>query len=101
MNVCKAEMKFAALTIFATGEDGYHPNKKHDNGFDPREDDVCEQIQRDNNEDFERVCCGNYPEKFPYKKTASRDCCNDRTYDVNNLQCCKGSLTYVGDICQA
>lgn len=99
-NVCKAELKFAAVTIAAAGMDGYSASKKHDNGFDAREEGKCEAAQRDTTEDFERECCGSYPEKFPYKRTASRGCCNDRTFDVNNLQCCKSSLTYVGDICQ-
>jgi len=101
VNVCKAEMKFATVAIFATSLDGYSSTKQHRSGFDAREEGSCDQLQKDTFEDFERTCCGAYPNRFPYKKTAGRDCCNDRTYDVNNLQCCKGTLTYVGDLCQA
>ena len=46
--------------------------------------------------DFE--CCGQYPERFPYKAlvddkgAASRKCCKDQLYQAYNQQCCYGDI---------
>ena len=34
-------------------------------------------------------CCGDYPFRFPYKTlNGERGCCQKRTYNTNNLNCC-------------
>ena len=80
--------------------DGYGPEKRHNNGFDNRGEGNCEQLVNPNNEDFELMCCGDYPNRFPYKHSESRGCCHGKTYNMWNFQCCdNGGLKAFGNVC--
>lgn len=37
----------------------------------------------------EKQCCGTIPNRFPYKMSDSRKCCEGKTYDANLYQCCQ------------
>lgn len=39
-------------------------------------------------EQEESMCCGEYPHRFPHKKTATKKCCGSKAYDGGLLQCC-------------
>merc|ERR1711879_365979 len=37
----------------------------------------------------EKLCCGGYPNRFPYKTLdGARSCCGSRTYNTNTMNCC-------------
>lgn len=36
-------------------------------------------------------CCGEYPERFPYRAGESKACCGSMTYNPKILQCCPGN----------
>lgn len=43
-------------------------------------------------------CCGEYPNRFPYKTNqGSRMCCGDKTYDSSLFECCaSGNIAAIG-----
>ena len=50
----------------------------------------------------DKQCCGEYPNRFPYRTSSEGDgvvnraCCNGKTYDSNNMICCSdGSIQLV------
>jgi len=64
---------------------------KHDNGFDP--DVECTNIHF-GGVDYEKKCCGEYPEtRSPYKDWKGRGCCGTRTYNGFLNQCCADGET--------
>ena len=57
----------------------------HSNGFDVN--DSCPIKQ---GEFSEKECCGQYPERFPFKTSNGvRGCCGQRTYDSQMYKCCE------------
>lgn len=34
-------------------------------------------------------CCGEYPERFPYKPETGKACCGSTSYNTNIMECCK------------
>ena len=37
-------------------------------------------------------CCGEYPERFPYKNMgANRKCCGSTTFNPSVMECCSGN----------
>jgi len=39
---------------------------------------------------YDRVCCGNYPRKFPYRHSETdRKCCQGKTYNPTFFACCE------------
>merc|ERR1711981_44882 len=44
------------------------------------------------------ACCSSYPNRFPYKlKGGTRDCCVDRTFNTNLMECCtNGNVQLIG-----
>jgi hypothetical protein len=43
-----------------------------------------------------KECCGDYPERFPFKQTGDRGCCQGVTFDTGLFQCCQdGSIEVV------
>jgi len=40
-----------------------------------------------------KLCCGDYPNRFPYKtRQGETQCCVDATYNVNILECCPNDV---------
>merc|ERR1712228_1032508 len=68
-------------------EDSY----QHQNNFNPRSQCTAGSNGGQNGI-FETQCCGNYPDKFPYKTTKDgtpfRGCCGEKTFFVDR-HCCK------------
>lgn len=57
---------------------------RHDRGFDV---DASCPVQ--NGPNSEKLCCGEYPNRKPFKTLGgSRGCCKDRTYNMVFMQCC-------------
>lgn len=71
----------------------------HSSGFTP--DSSC-TINRKPPSD--KLCCGDYPDRFPYRTSSEGDgvvnraCCVNKTYDSDNMVCCNdGSIQIVCD----
>lgn len=66
----------------------YDTNLLHSKGkFDPK--DQCAVVRKP--DDVEKRCCGVYPIRAPYKHVDDRrECCGERTYNAEFLQCCAG-----------
>jgi hypothetical protein len=57
------------------------------NKFDPKSD--CPV--KTNPDQAEKMCCGDYPIRFPYKHlSGKRECCGQHTFNAEFLQCCPG-----------
>jgi len=41
-------------------------------------------------------CCGDYPTRFPYQHSTSRDCCVGKTYNTGLQKCCNGQVMAFG-----
>lgn len=65
---------------------------KHANGFDTTTDCPVKK----GGSSGEKKCCGNYPERFPFRTLGGdRGCCNNRTFNVLSLKCCDdGSIKF-------
>ena len=37
-------------------------------------------------------CCGEYPERFPYKPETGKACCGSTSYNTNIMECCKDKV---------
>jgi len=87
IRACIVEGSFVAnaLEIFVTG--GVIDNtKKHSNGFDPSVECV---VKKNGGGPSNKTCCGNYPDRFPFKtQGGDRKCCGNRTYNSLTLRCC-------------
>lgn len=64
------------------------------------------------NVDFETQCCGDYPERKPFRyetwntnedgttqTVSQRRCCGDKTYDPYSKDCCDHEIVDIGGIC--
>ena len=94
--ICKIEMNFVRQQVILNSE-LIDVNTIHANGFDPLTDPRCNV---ENGFDSDRACCGEYPNRFPYKINArdgtSRQCCGDRTYNDSMYVCCSGEIETLG-----
>ena len=65
-----------------------HENHQIQGSFDP----VAQCLKtpgNGNGADGEPECCGEYPNRFPYKTNqGARMCCGDKTYDSSLFECC-------------
>ena len=84
---CVVENYFIIKTLhlFLKGVE-FNPKLKHSLGFfDPRADCPIKQGRGDS----ERLCCGEYPVRFPYKTLGGeRGCCVNKTFSTTRLHCC-------------
>ena len=80
--ICKIEMNFARQLILIPINPESNDDTIHAKGFDPLTDPRCSV---ENGFDSDKACCGDYPNRFPYKINArdgtSRQCCGDKTYN--------------------
>jgi hypothetical protein len=84
------ENLFALLVVSGTGTDV--ETYSHRFGFDPSTDVGCPVKKGTKGSGPEKECCGQYPERFPYKTLGGeRACCGSRTYQVAILNCCDGN----------
>jgi hypothetical protein len=94
--VCKVEMNFARQMIIKKTE-LVVLDTLHANGFDPLTDASCEV---EAGFDSGKNCCGDYPNRFPYKTNArdgsGRQCCGSKTYNDQLFQCCADNVENLG-----
>ena len=46
------------------------------------------------------LCCGSYPDRFPYKtKGGERHCCGAKTFNSQFFTCCDQESSEIGLIC--
>lgn len=87
---------------------------KHSNGFNPSHNAGCPVKQYDTpvlptvfdnevgngggnggsnggwNEESEKICCGSYPVRFPFRTmNGERACCGEKTFNTQLLSCCE------------
>jgi len=91
--ICRVEGWFTQNIMLLFFQQGILPNTalyKHDNGaFDPSTECVVQKGPAS-----EKSCCGEYPERFPFKtQDGSRQCCGGRTYNAQLLNCCEDGTT--------
>lgn len=74
----------------------YEDTYLHSNGFNNEE---CEAP--DTTRTGEMDCCGYYPRRFPYGKSSSKQCCeNKKIYNFYTHECCDdGDTVRFGDMC--
>ena len=42
------------------------------------------------NEESEKICCGSYPVRFPFRTmNGERACCGEKTFNTQLLSCCE------------
>lgn len=91
--VCIVEGAFVTkiLDVFFHGAP-FDASFKHSMGFDPEES--C-QVQVGGV--GERECCGDYPNRSPYRSmNGNRDCCNGKTFSTERYSCCRdGTINIV------
>ena len=75
----------------------FDPAFSHDNGWDPSLNCPIVHNGSCRHGDCEIQCCGQYPNRFPFKTGDSifRECCVDTVYNSMNKQCCNDG-TIVG-----
>lgn len=94
IRACTIEGSFVAnlLDIFVGGA-SINNNNKHSNGFDQA--NVC-ATKKNGGGPSNKSCCGNYPDRFPYKTVGGdRKCCGTRTYNSLTLKCCDSASSTV------
>lgn len=82
---CKVEGWFVQqYFLYSTSGGLINAANRHENGFDQ---DVGCPIS--SGITSEKACCGEFPERFPYKTyEGARDCCVTHTFNTNLFQCC-------------
>ena len=89
---CKIEGYFVQQLLFFFVQGGQiDQNSMHSNNFDPNVRCPVSQGTKS-----ERECCDQQPLRFPFKTYGDRQCCVNRTYDVNIFQCCADGSLAIG-----
>lgn len=86
-HACIVEGTFVAnlLATLLTPGGSVNDAIKQSNGFDT----TLNCITKTGGAGGEKQCCGNYPNRFPFKTLGGdRACCVDRTFNTNTLNCC-------------
>jgi len=90
--ICRVEGWFLQNILqmyFAQGSQPDVASFSHKNGFEPATGCVVTKGPAS-----EKSCCGDYPERFPFKtQGGNRQCCNGRTYNSQMLSCCEDGTT--------
>lgn len=87
IRACIIEGTFVAalLDIFVSGGI-IEQNHRHKNGFDPAVECI---VKKNGGGPVNKQCCGEYPDRFPFKTVGGdRKCCGRRTYNSLTLKCC-------------
>lgn len=87
IRACIVEGSFLSnlLDAFVNGG-SINQNHLHSNGFDPA---IGCPVKKSGGGPSNKSCCGNYPDRFPYKTVGGdRQCCGNRTYNSLTLKCC-------------
>lgn len=86
IDACTVETNFVFMIFNAQSpSDDENQHKSDGTGFDIEAN--C-PISRGNN--GEKSCCGDYPDRFPYKSFGgTRACCGMGTYDTGIQECCE------------
>jgi len=95
---CYVESHFVRnlLNVFLGGYP-INPENKHSNGFSVGE--KCLITKRGGGKG-ENQCCGDYPERFPFKTNeGERSCCGSKVYNSIVSQCCDPEHSEVGLFC--
>lgn len=99
------ENDFSVAALYGAGG-AFDSTYRHSNGFDPATS--CQTVNgggggaggsggviggtggsSGSTGDNNKVCCGEYPLRFPYHTDGgSRSCCGQKTYDASLLSCC-------------
>jgi len=94
---CRVEMKFSKTYFFLWFDNvidrdngTFEPadqSLKHSNNFDAETECVIDNIRPEGEPD--KLCCGSYPDRFPYTSfNGSRQCCGGKTYSTALFLCC-------------
>jgi len=92
-NLCECDRSFAErLPAAAGGEDGWSgAHHAHYGGFDSRTNCLA-RIQTPGSVEFELECCGEFPDRFPYRvakdKTTGKQCCKNTIFNTDTHDCC-------------
>jgi len=94
IRACTVEGTFVANIVGAfIGGAQINQSYKQSNGFDFA--NVC-VTKKNGGGPANKECCGNYPERFPYKTVGGdRKCCGSRTYNSLTLKCCDSDTSTV------
>jgi len=88
---CKVEGIFVIkiFNLFVAG-DSISDSFKHSNGFDEKVECIVDNCKDDPDRcDPTRVCCGEHPDRFPFKPMGGdRACCAGVAFDASILTCC-------------
>lgn len=84
---CKVEGWFVQQFFLYSANGGViNAAYRHENGFDNGPNAGCPISE---GHQSEKSCCGNYPQRFPFKTyDGARDCCETHTFNTNLFQCC-------------
>lgn len=91
---CTVEGGFVAnmLDYFISGN-VLDQSMRHENGFDHTT--FCAP-KRNGGGPTNKECCGNYPDRFPFKtRGGDRKCCGTRTFNALTLSCCDADSSTV------
>lgn len=95
--ICKIEMSFIKQMFSVKESELGTQEFIHQNGFDPLTDERC---SIESGYESEKDCCGEYPNRFPYKIEArdgsTRKCCGGKTYNHGMYACCDDQIETVG-----
>jgi len=89
---CKVEGIFVirVLQLFL-GSGQVTEEFKHSNGFNEKDECIIEKCHFNDPTkcDVNRLCCGEHPDRFPYKPMGGdRGCCAGVAFDASILECC-------------
>lgn len=90
--VCAVEGWFVqSFFLYSVSGGTLNPENVHENGFDS-----IESCPIKTGEYSEKECCGQYPERFPFKTQGGvRGCCGQRTYQSDIYSCCDDKVRMV------
>lgn len=92
---CTVEGNFveSLIAFFVIQGGSLNQANKHSNGFNPKTD--C-PIKAGGSGPSEKSCCGEYPNRFPFKTLGGdRSCCGSRTFSTLTLNCCDADASQV------
>jgi hypothetical protein len=88
---CAVEGQFvdSLFAFLLSGSQINYNDFGHNNGFDAATDAGCPVKKGTPGVSGEKLCCGAYPTRFPFKTLdGDRACCGGRTYNTQLLNCC-------------
>jgi hypothetical protein len=94
-NLCECDRAFASRLPEASASDNGWTGSHHAHygGFDSRTN--CLSRIHTPGKDFQLECCGDFPDRFPYrfaKDGTGKQCCNKSIFNTESHDCCDGEV---------